>query len=213
MNEFGIFSKEVATSLDISTSNLRKWSLLLEESGYVFERNEKNQRIYYNRDVNALSQMKIFMEKNRNIEDAVKVVIKRVQDKKNADETLSVIRDSDSKITLEKIDLKEIMQMAIKTALVEQKNEFTSLFKEYQQMAAVAQEEEKLPDPNNNWVARMKLEHKFREEARKLWDKKPEEERYIRSGLFRKIEDQSKRSDFIQDYINQKMIEAFSETE
>lgn len=63
MNEFGIFSKEVATSLDISTSNLRKWSLLLEESGYVFERNKKNQRIYYNRDVNALSQMKIFMEK------------------------------------------------------------------------------------------------------------------------------------------------------
>lgn len=56
--------------------------------------------------------------------------------------------------------------MAIKPALVEQKNEFTSLFKEYQQMAAVAQEEKKLPDSNDNWVARMKLEHKFRDKTK-----------------------------------------------
>jgi DNA-binding transcriptional MerR regulator len=78
MSEFGTFAKEVAVNLDISTSNLRKWSLLLEDAGYEFERNEKNQRIYYDRDINVLSQMKFVLEKDRNIDNAIKVVMARV---------------------------------------------------------------------------------------------------------------------------------------
>lgn len=34
INEFGYFSKEVATELDITTSTLRRWSIELEKTGY-----------------------------------------------------------------------------------------------------------------------------------------------------------------------------------
>lgn len=214
MNEFGTFAKEVALNLDISTSNLRKWSLLLEEAGYEFARNDKNQRIYYERDINALSQMKIFMDKNRNIDDAVKLVIARVKDKKNAQESLSVINKNGTKngdnITLKPNDLKDLMTQVVKVALNEQQKEFKEVMKDYQQIAATI---ERLPDPNDNWVAKRKLEHRFREEARKLWNEKPESERMIKSGWFSKIENQSARNDFIQDYIDKNMIEKFEVNE
>lgn len=46
---FGYFSKDVALELKITTSSLRRWSFELEKLGYNFERNEKEQRIYYER--------------------------------------------------------------------------------------------------------------------------------------------------------------------
>ena len=40
-NEFGYFAKDVAAELGITTSSLRRWSIELENQGYVFQRNEK----------------------------------------------------------------------------------------------------------------------------------------------------------------------------
>ena len=55
MAEYGMFAKELALNLDINTNTLRRWAIELEEQGYEFSRNDKNQRIYYQRDILALS--------------------------------------------------------------------------------------------------------------------------------------------------------------
>ncbi|PFI06562.1 DNA-binding protein, partial [Bacillus cereus] len=49
--EYGYFAQEVAKQLDINTNTLRRWSIELEKMEYIFERNERNQRIYYENDI------------------------------------------------------------------------------------------------------------------------------------------------------------------
>jgi transposase-like protein len=58
MTTYGFFSKEVAIQLEINPNTLRRWSIELEKYGYEFTRNEKDQRIYYDRDLVALTDFK-----------------------------------------------------------------------------------------------------------------------------------------------------------
>lgn len=54
----GYFSKTVSDRLGISTDTLRSWSSRLESREIDIERNDKNQRIYYEKDIRALEKMK-----------------------------------------------------------------------------------------------------------------------------------------------------------
>ncbi|MHA2890683.1 MerR family transcriptional regulator [Bacillus cereus] len=68
--EYGYFAQEVAKQLDINTNTLRRWSIELEKMEYIFERNERNQRIYYENDTNILKQMKEYLNQNWKLEEA-----------------------------------------------------------------------------------------------------------------------------------------------
>lgn len=78
MNEFGFFSKEVSLKLDINSSTLRQWCLLIEDASYKFERNNKDQRVFYERDINLLFEIKQKIERTRNREDAIKTVVSKI---------------------------------------------------------------------------------------------------------------------------------------
>ncbi|GIN87588.1 hypothetical protein J6TS2_39740 [Heyndrickxia sporothermodurans] len=71
---FGYFSKDVALELEITTSTLRRWSIELEKLGYVFDRNDKEQRIYYERDFKALRELKKLLAHNVSFTDAVRLL-------------------------------------------------------------------------------------------------------------------------------------------
>lgn len=75
MEEFGSFSKEIAALLDISPNTLRRWSIDLEKKGYVFERNDKGQRIYYKRDVFALKKLQQLINERVTMENALSIVV------------------------------------------------------------------------------------------------------------------------------------------
>lgn len=60
-NVFGVFSGQVSGMLDINTNTLRTWSLELEKLDYNFERNKRQQRIYYPHDIEVLQEMKKIM--------------------------------------------------------------------------------------------------------------------------------------------------------
>ncbi|MEW5207618.1 MerR family transcriptional regulator, partial [Bacillus cereus] len=66
--EYGYFAQEVAKQLDINTNTLRRWSIELEKMEYIFERNERNQRIYYENDIDILKQMKEYLNQNWKLE-------------------------------------------------------------------------------------------------------------------------------------------------
>lgn len=65
----------------------------------------------------------------------------------------------------------------------------------------------------NEIVIRKRVERKLEEEAKKIWDKKPESERFKRKGWFQKEEDFHKKEEFIKEYTDthfeQRLRESF----
>lgn len=109
-NEFGYFSKDVAHELEITTSTLRRWSILLEKEGYVFYKNEKEQRIYYERDFKVFRELKKLLSNSVPVADAIKAVASRDFESENAEQTPSVYSEM---IRLSKRELEGIVKKAI----------------------------------------------------------------------------------------------------
>jgi DNA-binding transcriptional regulator YhcF (GntR family) len=128
MSEYGSFSKEVAISLEINPNTLRRWSLELEKQGYSFSRNEKDQRIYYDRDILTLNDFRKLLEKTQSLENAAKAAVKRASDKVNAEKTLSVIGEESDKITLSKEHLEELIERSVKKAVEEEREAMFKIF-------------------------------------------------------------------------------------
>ncbi|WP_243821225.1 MerR family transcriptional regulator [Bacillus thuringiensis] len=72
--EYGYFAQEVAKQLEINANTLRRWSIELEKMDYTFERNNRNQRIYYQKDIEILRQMKIYLKQNWKLDEAAATV-------------------------------------------------------------------------------------------------------------------------------------------
>lgn len=159
-NEFGYFSKDVAHELDITTSTLRRWSILLEKEGYVFHKNEKDQRIYYERDFKVFRELKKLLSNSVPVADAIKAVASRDFESENAERTPSVYSEM---IRLSKRELEEIVKKAIEDereilldALDKKMSETIEVrdrmltqqlrktFEETQKLIAVTQSEEKI---------------------------------------------------------------------
>ncbi|KFM95683.1 MerR family transcriptional regulator [Bacillus clarus] len=98
--EYGYFAQEVAKQLDINTNTLRRWSIELEKMDYIFERNERNQRIYYENDIDVLKQMKEYLNQNWKLEEAATRSMDIIEE--NEQKTDSVQEESDTEITLQK---------------------------------------------------------------------------------------------------------------
>lgn len=109
MTEYGMFAKELSLNLDINTNTLRRWAIELEEQGYEFSRNDKNQRVYYERDILALSDFQKIIGKTQSLENTAKAVVSKVNDKKNAEKMLGVIEDSKDKIVFSKEELDDLI--------------------------------------------------------------------------------------------------------
>lgn len=72
---------DVALKLDIGTSTLRKYSLLLEDNGVTFKRNAKNSRQYTESDVITLQRMITLMKTDGvTVENAAYAVSLKVED-------------------------------------------------------------------------------------------------------------------------------------
>ncbi|WJE74195.1 MerR family transcriptional regulator (plasmid) [Bacillus mycoides] len=116
MSEFGTFAKEVALHLDINVNTLRRWSIELEKHGYKFERNDKNNRLYYERDILVLSDMQRMIEKTQSLEIAGKSVVASFNERKNAEKTIAIITNKDEnsdKISFTKDELEEYTKRII----------------------------------------------------------------------------------------------------
>ncbi|MBD7939638.1 MerR family transcriptional regulator [Cytobacillus sp. Sa5YUA1] len=123
--EYGYFAKDVAMDIDITTSTLRRWSIELEKAGYHFQRNEKEQRIYYERDFKVFREIKKFLGNQVPFVDAIKSVVSMDLSKKNASKTPSVKTDE---LRLSRCELEEIVNRAVKTAVEEEREKMFQMF-------------------------------------------------------------------------------------
>jgi len=69
--------KEMSTTLDIGDSTLRKWCLALERNGYGFIRNDKNARLYVERDIVVLRHFQNLTNTNMPLNNAAALVVDR----------------------------------------------------------------------------------------------------------------------------------------
>ena len=117
-NQKSYWAKDIAELLDITTSNLRRWSIDLENEGYCFYRDEHNRRAYLEKDIMPLKKLKEFLSSNMSKNDAIKAVVSMFPQDNNSVFTIPVNEDE---IRLSKRELKEIVQEAVKEAVEEER--------------------------------------------------------------------------------------------
>lgn len=127
INHFGYFAKSVASDLEITPSSLRRWSIDLEKAGYIIERNEKDQRIYYERDFKALRELKKLLSHSVPYADAIKAVVATDWAEQNALQTPSVYKPE---LRLTRDELEEIIHSAVKKAVEEDREVMFQTFEQ-----------------------------------------------------------------------------------
>lgn len=104
------WAKDIADLLEITTSNLRRWSIDLENAGYRFYRDEHNRRAYFEKDIMPLRKLKEFLANNMSKNDAIKAVISMFPQENNNALTIPV---NDDTMRVSKRELQEIVKNAI----------------------------------------------------------------------------------------------------
>ncbi|WP_242281124.1 MerR family transcriptional regulator [Bacillus cereus group sp. BfR-BA-01347] len=138
--DFGKFSGQVSKELDVNGNTLRVWCLELENAGYKFERNNRQQRIYYEHDIAILKEMKVLMaDGTRTLQEAISILL---------ESSLSVVDDNALTHTVNDNDGSEVTPLqrnnnavGVAYALLEQTNEkVAELIKQQQTIALQNQE-------------------------------------------------------------------------
>ncbi|MGG0476070.1 hypothetical protein ABEY96_28215 [Priestia aryabhattai] len=91
--KIGYFAKQAAEQVGVNTNTLRRWALELEKNDYEFQRNDKGregQRIYYQKDINALIQFKNILARTHDVENTAKLVIEGFEEVVNTEKAHSV---------------------------------------------------------------------------------------------------------------------------
>jgi DNA-binding transcriptional MerR regulator len=82
--------KDLSEMLGIESVTLRKYSIALEKAGYIFLRNDNDRRLYSERDVMALQQLKALRERNAlNVENAAMAVATKHRKPNETSETIT----------------------------------------------------------------------------------------------------------------------------
>lgn len=81
-------AKDIALSLDIGDSTLRKWCLALEEHEYTFFRTDQNKRLFTEKDIIVLRHFQqLVKEKNMSMNNAALIVTSRFKKEAFSTET------------------------------------------------------------------------------------------------------------------------------
>ncbi|MGN7397985.1 hypothetical protein [Peribacillus frigoritolerans] len=71
-------TKEIADTLEIGDSTLRKWCASLEKNGYIFTKNDQNYRLFVEHDIIFLRQFKkLVKEANMPLDNASSLILER----------------------------------------------------------------------------------------------------------------------------------------
>jgi DNA-binding transcriptional MerR regulator len=108
MYERAFWAKEVAETLGISESTLRKYCLILEKAGYKFLRGDNNRRAFRKRDVEVLKQFKTIADGKKLDEAAVTLVA--TLDQQEEETAVSVVSLADTNKTMLMEKVKEVIK-------------------------------------------------------------------------------------------------------
>lgn len=152
INEFGYFAKTVADQLGTKSNTLGTWARELERCGIEFEKNEKAQRIYSDKDVRAFAKMKELLDMGHELIKVGKFVAEEIEkgtydevfEGNHAQITPSVIDDNHAKIP-QQSRIEDFKTEIISSVLDGLKGEFASLSKQLRPSEKVGM----LPPPDH----------------------------------------------------------------
>jgi len=195
-------AKEVASVLAISGSTLRKWCLEFEKQDYMFDRGVNNTRYFTADDLVLLHRVKEqLQDHHRTLQDAVTIVLTGIEEEQRATSVLDDFKGEQQnnmmQIILDKLEKQEEFNKALLNELRRQQER-----QEQEQKALPSPTQQRL-DRFNSMIAERRVISVLENEALKLWDDKPDNERFIKIGWFKKIEDIAKRDRFVKNYIDE----------
>lgn len=122
------WANQVADSLNISTSTLRKYCLILEEAGYKFLRGDNQRRAFTQKDIRTLRMFQeIAQNKNTTLEDAAKHLLKHnithadtksVMDKSSSDKSYVMFQNVTDQLLEQNKLLQQQLEMIMKEVAV-----------------------------------------------------------------------------------------------
>ena len=148
------WSKDIADLLEISTSNLRRWSIDLENAGYLFYRDEHNRRAYLEKDIMPLRKLKEFLGNNMSKNDAIKAVISMFPQDLTSELTLPV---NDDIVRFSKRELQEVINDVVRKAIEEEREAMFQAF-EYKMNDLVEKRDRMLVQQLNRSLEEKQLE-------------------------------------------------------
>ncbi|MEK9200331.1 MULTISPECIES: MerR family transcriptional regulator [Bacillales] len=211
-------AKQVADMLGFTTTNLKYYASLLEQNGLEIYRNTRNHREYTQQDIKILRAMQYLnREKSMPLEDAASFVMSSDTDIDDilAQKLAPEITKNDANISILKQESDNQLRLlthlssllAEQIAMREEIKEMKQTFKEIAitqndfQNILLSLEQQRL-ERFNMMITERRVIKKLEKEAFDLWCEKPLEERLIKVGWFRKIEDVNKRNSFIKEYVD-----------
>ncbi|WP_176466404.1 helix-turn-helix domain-containing protein [Terribacillus saccharophilus] len=129
-------AKDLAASLDVTTSTLRRWAIALESAHYPFQRNEKGQRIYTEQDIATFKELKKLLGEKMTFADVIQKLTGHNKSMEKKSETEKIMN-----VTAE--ELEKLVSRAVKKAV---KKEREKLFKQMKKQ--MKKELEKLKEKN-----------------------------------------------------------------
>lgn len=157
--EQSYFGNEVAKVIGMGNSTVRKYSIALEEQGYVFQRGINNSRVFYNKDILMLQRiMNIMNKKNMTLEQAVKLAVSSVDEDDRTTPVTVETTDNNNSVTvlerlerLEQINIKLVQKLEEQQRIISERDrkrdeQLTSIIREIQEtkrLTAASHEEEK----------------------------------------------------------------------
>lgn len=104
MYERAFWAKEVAETLGISESTLRKYCLILEKAGYKFLRGDNNRRAFRKKDVEVLKQFKTLADQGKKLDEAAVTLVDTLdQQKEEAAVSAVTLVDMNKTMPMEKV--------------------------------------------------------------------------------------------------------------
>jgi DNA-binding transcriptional MerR regulator len=117
-------TKDIANMTDIAESTVRKYALLLEGHGYVFNRNISGYRVFTKQDVDVFLEFKNVSKGEKSVEEAAKIIADKYIAKPNTNDE-STSDDTQSGQGLERDMLADLIKKVdVLTDMNEKQNKF-----------------------------------------------------------------------------------------
>ncbi|EJP83827.1 terminase gpP N-terminus-related DNA-binding protein [Bacillus cereus] len=190
------------------------WFNTLEEKGLhgTLRTNNTNEKLYNSLDLNIALFIKQKRDEKWSLDAIIELLphqfeLRPVSPENYSNEVLSQIDFQDAAETIEKL-VEQQVQAHLQNIEIQFQEKFENILKALPQPEdPIAMKGRQRQERLDNIIMEHRARKELRRQAEKLWNEKPEEERVKKVGWFKKEEDLAKKHLFIENYLNENMIE------
>jgi len=165
------WSSEVANVLGISPNTLRKWSLALENAGYKFLRDDKNNRAYKDSDIITFRRLQEFLNNKMTMDHAVLAVMSTYDAEESTSRTDTVLQfDRENALSVRSDERYRELETKFDEYVKQQQAFNQELIQQLQKMdERLRHRDERLTEAMNTILETKRLLAAAQEQPRKKW--------------------------------------------